>query len=220
VSVDRSAAGRTAAWLLSCAPVGLPALWAPAEDSLGDASRAALAVLPWLAWIGLPRAFRNEESPHGSRASSLGTAALSLPPIAAAVAVDLGHGRSVAWLACVAVAGLSMIALLGAAGEGRVPGPRGRAYAWAWIALVPGAPLLRCALELGGAPAWGSAPGWLARLADASPIAWAWARASTSDAGKGSPIPWAGLAVCFVLLAIAGLPRGGPARAVEAETAR
>jgi len=208
--VDRSAAGRTAAWLLSCAPLALPALWAPAEDSLGDASRTALAALPWLAWIGMPRTFGVQDVSGVSSADSIGTAVLAAPPLAAAVGV--------------ALASLSMILFLGLAAGSRVPGPRQRLFAWAWIVLVPGLPLLRCALELGGAPAWGSAPKWLARFADASPIAWAWARASPVDVEpvgveNGLSIPWAGLAVCLVLLAIAGLPRkeSGPELGVESQ---
>jgi hypothetical protein len=190
-------------------------LWAPAENSLGDASRAALAALPWLAWIGMPRTSDANDVSVVSTADSIGTSALAAPPLAAAVAVDLGHGRPVAWIVCVTLASLAMIFLLGLAAGSRAPGPRQRFFAWVWIVLVPGLPLLRCALELGGAPAWGSAPRWLARLADASPIAWVWARANPADVEKGLSIPWAGLAVCLVLLAIAGL--SGKERGPEPE---
>ena len=196
--MPRSASGSAAAWLLSCAPVALPAIWGPAEASLGEASRAALAVLPWLAWIGLPGAARGED-PGGRRASStVGTAALAAPPLAAAAAIDLGHGRAPASLLALALSSLAMILLLGFAAARAASGGRSRAFAWAWIALVPGLPLLRCALELGGAPSW------LAEVANASPIAWAWLHARTGAFG----IPWAGMAVCLGLLAIAGRPRG------------
>jgi hypothetical protein len=104
-----------------------------------------------------------------------------------------------------------MILLLAFAAGRAALGERGRAFAWAWIVLVPGLPILRCALEAGGAPAWGSAPNLLARLSDASPIAWAWARAGAVDGPGAGRIPWAGLAVCVALLAIAGSPRARPA---------
>ncbi len=172
----------------------------------------------------MPRTFGVQDVSGVSSADSIGTAVLAAPPLAAAVAVDLGHGRPIGWIVGVALASLSMILFLGLAAGSRVPGPRQRLFAWAWIVLVPGLPLLRCALELGGAPAWGSAPKWLARFADASPIAWAWARASPVDVEpvgveNGLSIPWAGLAVCLVLLAIAGLPRkeSGPELGVESQ---
>jgi hypothetical protein len=195
--VARAAVGASGIWLLSCLPVALPALWAPAEASLGDASRLALAALPWLAWIGIP----------GGGGASWSTAALAAPPLAAALTVDRAHGRPLAGLAVVAVASLVMIGLLAAAGRRTAGagenGPRARLAAVAWMLLVPGLPLLRSALESGGAPSFGAAPRWLAALADASPIAWAWqcARSGVSDRGS---LPWAALAVCVGLLAIRG----------------
>jgi hypothetical protein len=196
VSVRRSASGSAVAWLLSCAPIALPSIWPPAEASLGEASRAALSVLPWLAWIGLPGAL-GSGSAKDSGSITLGTAALAAPPLAAGAAIDLGHGRSGATLAALALLSLAMILMLGFAARRAECGSRSRAFAWAWIALVPGLPILRCALELGGTPSR------LATVANASPIAWAW-----ECAGAGPfRIPWAGLAVCLGLFAIAGAPR-------------
>jgi hypothetical protein len=144
----------------------------------------------------LPEAF-GSISRRDSGWSTLGTGVLAAPPLAAGAAIDLGHGRSGASLVAVALLSLAMILLLGFAARRAESGSRRRAFAWAWIALVPGLPVLRCALELGRAPRW------LATVADASPIAWAWERAGA----EAFRIPWAGLAVCFGLLAIAGAPR-------------
>jgi len=207
--VGRSAVGASGIWLLSCMPVALPALWAPAEGSLGDASRVAIAALPWLAWIGIP---------WGARAS-LSTAALAAPPLAAALAVDLGHGRALAALAVVGIASLVMIVLLARAGTAGASAPRARVAAIAWMLLVPGLPLLRAALESGGAPSFGAAPRWLAAVADASPIAWAWRCARSGVRDDGAAWPWAALAVCIGLVAIRGFATDEVEGVVETEPA-
>jgi hypothetical protein len=56
----------------------------------------------------------------------------------------------------------------------------------------------RASLEIGGAPGFRRAPGWLALLAGASPIAWAWRPAAS---------PWLAVAVCAVLAVLAGAGR-------------
>jgi len=195
--VDRTAAGASIAWLISCAPVALPAVWHPAEAALGESSRLALAALPWLAWIG---------APGSSRTSPLGTAALCVPPLAAAFAVDAGHGRALVPLAIVSGAAIAMVVLLGLAARGAAARGSDRIYAIAWLLLVPGLPVLRASLEAGGAPSWGAAPRWLTFLSGASPIGWAWSGcASTTPEGPGAGT-WAALAVCASLLALAVLP--------------
>jgi hypothetical protein len=47
--VFRGATGLAFAWVLSCAPLVLPALWPELAEALGDASRTALAAWPWIA---------------------------------------------------------------------------------------------------------------------------------------------------------------------------
>jgi hypothetical protein len=92
-----------------------------------------------------------------------------------------------------------MIVLLGFAAR-RASAARGPidAYAIAWFVLVPGLPALRLALELGGAPASGTAPGWLSVASSASPLAGGFHPASS---------PWPPIAVCALLLLVSGFRR-------------
>ena len=184
------AAGTAAVWLLACLPVALPTFYPPAVISLGTASILALAALPWIAWAGVP--MRTSES-------WIGTLALGLPPIAAAFALDVGRGAAAGSTLTAALAFVAMIVLLGFAASraSAVRGPIG-VYSIAWFVLVPGLPALRLALELGGAPAYGTAPGWLEVAASASPLAWAFHPAAR---------PWLPIAVCALLLLVSGIRR-------------
>jgi hypothetical protein len=161
----------------------------------------------------------------GTASRPMGTASLSAPPLVAAMAVDLGRGRPPIGLALVAAASLTMIFLLAlsarlAAGRSVLGSGKALRFALAWGILVPGLPLLRCTLEAAGAPIWGPAPAWLATLADASPIAWAWERAAVLATPDRGLFPWAALAVCLALLAISGFPGGVEADGVAQEPAR
>ncbi len=214
--MSRGATGLTVAWILSCLPIALPALWEPCALSLGDASRLALAALPWIAWLGLP-------FPAGENRVERGwsSALLAAPPMAAGFAIDRGRGDLLPSLALVAAASLAMILLLAGAAQ-RAARERRTAvvHALAWIALVPGLPLLRSALELGGASAYGSAPRWLAWLAGASPLAWVWNRARTHAVAEGgSAVPWAALSVCLALWALSGLAPRRPTAHLGEESA-
>jgi hypothetical protein len=202
--VARGATGLAAAWVLSCSPLVLPALSADLAGTLGDASRSALAALPWLAWLGLP---------GRARRTSLVDAALAVPPIAAGVGADLSRGGDPARLAAQAGLSIGMILALAAAAElaARVPA-RARAHAIAWLVLVPGAPLLALSLGLGGAPAYGEPHRWLATIAGTSPLAWIASRASPSEAPVLASALGA-LGACLVLLAVSGL--GSPAARKE-----
>jgi len=199
--VARGTTGLAAAWVLSCAPLVLPAISPEIALSLGEAPRWALASLPWIAWLGLP-----------GRAGSLPlvNAALAAPPIAAGVGSELSRGGDPSRLALPACAAFGMILALAAAADlaSRVPA-RARAYALAWLLLVPGAPLLALCLGLGGAPSYGEPPRWLVLIAGASPLGWIAGRASPS-AGEGPAFAGAfsALGACLVLLAIAGFGAG------------
>lgn len=204
----RGATGLAAAWVLSCTPLVLPAISADLAHSLGDASRSALAALPWLAWLGLPGRARPTAGRIGS--GSLVNAALSAPPIAAGLGSDLSRGGDPGRLAIQAGLSFGLILALAAAAElaSRVPA-RARAHALAWLVLVPGAPLLALCLGLGGAPAYGEPFRWLVLIAGASPLAWIAARASPSTAeGPVLASALGALGACLVLLAVAGLGAG------------
>ena len=196
----RGVPGLAAAWVLSCAPLVLPALSPDLGLALGESSRAALAALPWIAWLGAPAA-----KGAGRRSGSLPTAALALPPIAAGIGLDLELGADTRALAVLAGGALAMIVALAFAAEIAARDPRrARWHAVAWLALVPGAPLLALCLGLGGAPTYGEPPRWLSAIARAGPLGWIAARARSEAAG-GPALAGAlvALGVCLVLLAVA-----------------
>ncbi len=185
------AGGTGCVWILSCLPIALPSLYPPAEISLASASILGLAALPWIAWAGIPW--------RPSSESPVATSALALPPLAAALAIDVGRGAALQATLLAALASVAMIALLGLGAQRAASGTRlVRAFDVAWIALVPGLAMLRAALEIGGAPAFGRAPGWLTFLAGASPVAWAY---------RWPASPWPAVAVCAVLAVLAGAGR-------------
>lgn len=204
----RGTTGLAAAWLLSCAPLVLPAISAEAALSLGDSSRLALAALPWIAWLGLPG--RSREAGERRGRGFLAEGALATPPIAAGLGVDLSRDGDPIHLATLAVASIAILLALAFAADlaARVPA-RARAFAFAWIVLVPAAPLLAACLALGGAPTYGESPRWLSAIAGASPLGWIVARAPASAADR--PVfagALAAVGVCLVLLGVAGLGGG------------
>jgi hypothetical protein len=176
--------GAAIVWIASCLPIALRA-FDPSESVL------ALAALPWLAWAGIP--WRAKEDP-------IATSALALPPLAAALALDVSRGAPARVAITAGIASVAMIVLL-AFGAVRSSTTRGsfRAFDLAWLVLVPGLPVLRCALELGGAPAYGPAPRWLTIAASTSPLAWSL---------RSAAAPWPAIAVCAGLLLISGVGRG------------
>jgi hypothetical protein len=162
------AAGLCVVWSLSIA-----ALWVPDSARwIAGLSRTGLAALPWIAYLGLPQVAGDAER---SRAPFPWTAALlALPPVALSARVDIAAGsdaREVLFLAATSAV-LAALASWAASGA-RSSGAAGR-HAAAWLALVAGAPLLCAVLEHAGAPAYGSAPRWLALIARASPLEWTW----------------------------------------------
>jgi hypothetical protein len=219
--VFRGATGLAFAWVLSCAPLVLPALWPELAEALGDASRTALAAWPWIAWLGLPGRARTPGSAIGASRGSgwIATAALAAPALAAGAGLDLARGvdpRAVATLGLACAA--SIAALTAAAALASRSPARARAHAMAWLVLVPGTPMLAACLALGGAPSYGDPPFALAALARASPLGWIAGRALPAAADR--PVlagAAAAFGVCLVLLAVAG---AGVARARAAEAGR
>ena len=159
------------AWGLSAATLILPETL---ERSLGEGSRLALALLPWIALIGLPL-WHSPEQGVGDRVRRGWPVALAaaLPVLALAGWLDLRAGMGAARLAGVAAFGLPVLVLLGEARH--VARPRGRGlYGGLWFVLVPGAAALAAARgwAVSGRLAEGGLEGWLARV---SPLSTAWA---------------------------------------------
>jgi hypothetical protein len=191
--------GACLVWLASA----LPFLMEPflAEGRLAGISRAALAALPWIAWAGLPRAgtssreiVRAPSVAKGAPSTSAKSAppspdevtplagalfdvALCLPPIALGAWIDIAYGIARSQAAFVAASSallvlvLSLAARLAARSDVSL-----RRHAIVWTLFVVGLPLLRGALELGGAPAFGAMPEWITWISRASPLAWIVAR--------------------------------------------
>lgn len=174
-----------AAWAVSLAGVGL----AGAGLTLPGSALAALALLPWIALAGMPR--DASRAAAGPLARALAWPCLALPPCALAAALDARAGRT--GLAALLAGGLLLVLLsaLAAAAAGRA-----RAYGWLWLAWVPGAAALLVALRF--APLAGGeaapAPAWLAWLARAHPLAWAWQPAQPAA-------PWPVVAAALLWLA-------------------
>jgi hypothetical protein len=167
------------AWLASI----LPLAFSGNGRWLSDVSRTALCALPWLVYAGLPQRARiDDRAPRWSAWSDI---ALALPPIALAVRLDLAAGMDRAGVSIVAAISLVCALLLAFGAAGSTASESGaRAHAIAWLALVPGAPLLCAALERGGASAYGDAPGWLAFAARASPLGWIAREISTAGSTR------------------------------------
>ena len=180
----RREAGTGIVWLLSCLPIALSG-FDPSSSVL------AIAAVPWISWAGVP---------WRSAARPIATSALALPPLAAALALDVGRGTPARTAVLAALAVMTMLLLLGF-GALRAAAVRGklRAFELGWFLLVPGLPALVSALELGGAPTYGLAPRWLAIAASASPLAWSF---------RSNAPPWPPIAVCVGLLLVSGLGLG------------
>jgi hypothetical protein len=114
-------------------------------------------------------------------------AALCLPPIALGSWIDLANGIARADAACVAAGSAVLVLLLSLAARLAARSSAAfRRHALVWSVFVVGLPLLRGALELGGAPSFGVMPAWIAWLARASPLAWIIARLDASSATVGA----------------------------------
>jgi hypothetical protein len=173
------------AFVLSLAPVALRLLadagWAPEGVSL-----LGLALLPWIALAGLPRAAARAPAALG----------LALPALALAWSMDTRGGAPAAEGLWTLGFGALLILLLERAANA---GARGRRelHGGVWLALVPGLVLL-------GAIAGG---GWLGAAADVSPLTWSWTRAAAPAEPGLAGAPLGPLAVALVLWALAGRAR-------------
>jgi len=186
----------TIAWALSLAP---SLASGAAADSLAGGSRLALALLPWIALIGLPpgRSARRARArePRGWPAAL----ALALPPLGLAAWLDRAGGLAADGILATAAVALPLLCLLGearhAAGRGG-----GGLYGMAWSVLLPGAPALWAALGWAssgrGEPA--ALVAWLAGL---SPLSWAWGRfAGPGTAGGRGVTAWGGALLAALAL--------------------
>lgn len=136
--------------------------------SLAETPRLLLALLPWLACIGLPRLA--EARPQ--RRGWLVALALAVPPLALAAWLDGRAGVASGGTLGLAAAGLAHLALLGEAAHrarGRVRG----AHALLWLATVPGCAALSAALSW-GVTGGAAESGLAALLASLSPLAAPW----------------------------------------------
>lgn len=164
--------GLVAVWLLSCGPLLIPG----AEAHLAGVSRLALSSLPWVACAGLPRASTPE-----SGLSWWVILAASLPPLALGLRLDLlaplaplaplanGERGDLVLLFAAILAFTGVLA--GAAERAARETSTARLHAILWLALIPGFPLLRAALEWGGEPGFGRIA-WLDVASDLSPLTW------------------------------------------------
>ncbi len=172
------------AWALSLAFVALDGGLALAgkPPAFDGASRAGLALLPWLVVAGMPR--RGREQP---RFAGLVPLAFALPTVGLGLGLDVASGASVTGAPPVlwfTLGGLATLLAWSLAAERARQAPRAAlVHAVTWLAVVPGFAALWCALAWaprgGGGELDGGAQ-WIETLAPlASPCAWSfhWTRA-------------------------------------------
>jgi len=168
--------GLALVWLLSAAPLFLP--------QASGSSPVALACLPWLVWATLPRAPRD--------ASALERIVPWLAAPLVVLSLALARARGEEWgTALGSAGGFVLLAVLYFAAARR---GSGKLYAWAWFALIAGAPLLARVLESTGAPLFGRAPRALELVAQVSPLTW-WHERLHPAVGAGPALPWVALAL-------------------------
>jgi len=174
---------------LSVAP-GALSRWGGAELGFEGVPCLPLALLPWLAVAGWPRAGKD-------RLRALGVLGLMLPALALALATDLEAALALRALVETAAWGAILCAALAWSAE-RGGGLRSAA----WFVLVPGCALLLAAWAfVGSASPRSGAASWLA----ASPLAWSVLRVDDLRlAGASSAsVPWGPFAVAAILVALA-----------------
>lgn len=189
---------------LSFAPFALAAASGGTLAPRG-ASWLALALLPWLALAGLPRAPARPGF-RASRAAWLLPVALALPPAALGWTADAAAAGAASRATTTALALLLVVGLWSAAAEAARPsGPARNAYGLAWLVLVPGTALLATGLGWASrtAPREG-APSWLGLVERVGPLVWGLDRAGAPGASALGPGVWPA-AVGNVLVALAVL---------------
>jgi len=198
---ERGGSSATLAWLVACSPLALAWLVDTGPDRFAGTSFVALSGLGWLVVASMPRAL-GTAGRESSKGLEIAAFSLFLPPIAAAVGLDLAQGASTGRTLTLALGVAVAVLILGDAACRAARDERSaRAHALGWFALVAGAPLAFYALEIGGGPFLGRAPLWIEWLARASPLGAA--AANARDVTLSLHVSW-GLPA--VLLVMAGLP--------------
>jgi hypothetical protein len=184
------------AWVLSVAPC---AAWGAARESLGDASRLALAAAVWLALVGFPAAPDPAGRAAGAARAWPRALGLAQAPAAQAARLDLqaGHDPRILWVTSVVAA--LLFAVLGEARHAAARGGGRGLYALSWAILGPGGLGLYAALSW-AAPGSGEPFAPVAWLARHGPLGWAFERLSVEPA----PAPWLGVAASGAILWAAG----------------
>ncbi len=158
------------------------------------ASRLGIALLPWLALAGVPRA-----SEAGWHLGPL----LALPPLALAASVDARGALGWSDLLPALGAGVALIALLAfAAGRGR------GVYGVLWTVLVAGLPALGVAFGLSAAAGTPGPPPVLVWIALRTPLGWAWEGARAGSA-FASPAFAVGIGALLVAVTVFERRRAG-----------
>jgi hypothetical protein len=139
----------------------------------------ALASRPWLVVSGLPRIAhaRDESEAATDRGSKWVPLALALPGVLLGLRLDVESGFAQRDRLLVVAISLVLAWIL-ALGARHAAGSRGAhaRHAIAWLAFVPGMPLLWIAVKEGGAPLLGEPPAFVGALAGISPLTWLWQR--------------------------------------------
>ena len=176
--------------LLACLPGGEFA------RAFGDTPRLLLALLPWVALIGLPRS-------SGGRREWVVALALALPPLTLAGWLDGRSGMDGPGTAGLAVSGLLYLVLLGEAAH-RARGSARGVYALAWLALVPGVAALSAALSW-GATGEAADSGLPALLASITPLGALWIDHDPTGLHLASRLFAPATLACLALFTLAAL---------------
>ncbi len=189
--------------------LGGPLLLAGADGPVGPwlkplegVSWTALALLPWLALAGWPRA----AGPAPGWGAALVPWAASVPAFVLCARLDQAAGAPSASLALLLGHGLGLGFLLAAGAEAarRRGAAAARRHGRVWLLLMAAAPLLAVALDWAGRPGAGEPPAWVSGTASLSPLVWCseLAREGRLIAGAEVTAPvWPWLAVVLVLVA-------------------
>lgn len=196
-----------AAWSLGAAPVLMVSLGGalePGAPAWAGVGLAALALLPWVALLGLPRGMGGRPS---EREWIVGLA-MGLPVLALALRLDLSEGADPGGTAWTVGGGLALAVLMAEAA--RVQERTARAvHAVLWWLLVAVPPCLALALSHVARGSDGAAA-WPAELCAHSPLGWMAGRALSNAPHTPALAPLTVVLVLLVAprLALRARPRG------------